>query len=297
MRLTVLLLLLFACGAASYGQARSAEQLIDYLTAPRPASNEDWLVDVCLSYNAEEIEGFHTDRAAAQDLVKLGEAAIPAIEKKLGSGAGSVRNAWLVTHAYAKIGGPAAAPLLSRLGASSSLDRIAGDSMALALGLSGYVFSGGVLPSFPTHYCRPPLPQDTIDQFLLAWEQNNPTWLASRLGPRARASLDALTRAGLWPVNTSGSVAVGYRIDAQPLWREPEETLASLDLPPLQFENPEEPANPVLDVVFTDGAGAQCGTHSLTLLGDGRGHQEYTVDEPDLEGLLRLIATCAARGH
>lgn len=283
------------------GQEASLEALIESLTSEPPNSNPFISLNICPS-DQELIEN-RADRGTALSLVGLGNSATPGIDKqlKLIESDVPVRNAWLLLHAYARIRGTSGVQELWKL-RSSSYSYVVADSIALALGLTGYVFDSQLLPSIPIHYCRPPVPRDSLNQLILAWEQDNPAWLQIHVGPRARESLNVLLKGETWGrmrTDLPGSgvqkeIAVGYRLARQSLWEAPEETLADAQVAPLQYDRPVEPVNPELDAVFTDRAGRECGRHRISFLGDGHGHDEYVVDEPDMEGLLRVIAACSA---
>ena len=247
------------------------------------------------------------DLAAAKSLARLGDSAIPEIEKELDaiemhgyqSGDGS---SWLEL-AYARIKGPDAYPRLRRMGGNPRLgfDRHNLDSsIALSLSITSYVSDSRLLLR-SIRCTRGPEPRDALDQLILAWERNDRLWLEASLGPRASAALNLLLkgrtwadlRAELWHGRSPGGVAVGYRFDIPGRWSAPQETLdeeGSSGAVAL-------PDNPDLETRFKNGSGGDCGRRRVkflkTPMGAGPGYLMYVVDNFDLGDLLRLIGSCA----
>jgi hypothetical protein len=251
------------------------------------------------------------ERAIAQALLKLGAAADPAIDDALSSieKAGiqpEFSSEWLL-YAYAKIAGPRGTVRLSRMVGNSelsffgaALDR----AMALSLGLTSYVSDAHAPPALRmvdgrVYFCRPQEPRDGLDQFIVAWENDDQPLFRRSLGPRANAALDASLRgtswndfrAKLWPRTPDANSAVGYRFDVPGRWSEPEETLAERGAAP-------STSNLEFETRLTDRSGGDCGKHLIkfTQTGNLAGALMYLVDNAsDLPDLLSVISSCALK--
>jgi len=253
---------------------------------------------------------FQENRAAAKSLVRLGDSAIPQVERALdslentGEGSEYVLGAEWLLDAYAEIGGPAAFVRLRKMASNPNLAfirlRLDG-AIALSLSLTSYV-SGSQVPSRIFRCSRRGEPRDALDQLILAWERDDCRWLQGSLGPRASAALDSLLRgrtwadlrADLWHGAPGGDVAVGYRFDASDWWSRPEDTLGK----EREYVALAHPESPDFETRFRDASGGDCGKHRVkflkTPMGAGPGDLMYVVDNSDLEELLRLISSCAA---
>ncbi len=248
-------------------------------------------------------------RAVAMSLARLGDSAVPAIERELDSSQSLPhefrdRSIWLQL-AYARIRGRAAYPRLRRLEGDPSLgpDRHNLDSpIALALNLTSYVSDSRPLAKI-IRCNRGPEPRDPLDRLILAWQKGDRPWLESSLGPIGKTALYALLagntwesmRAELWHGTPADGVAIGYRFETPGEWSEPEETLeeggSSGGNATVNLETPFE-----LETLFTDRSGAECGRKRIRFLrtGGGTSPDRYAVDAADLRELLVLIASCAA---
>ena len=146
-------------------------------------------------------------------------------------------------------------------------------------------------------------PRDALDQLILAWETNNRVYLEASLGPRARSALDRLLtgkswatmRAELWLSESGRSLAIGYRFAIAGPWSEPEETLEEERG---RGHRDEQPVNPEIETLFTTSSGVHCGGLPVAFFETPRtqwswGPVKYSIDNPNLVDLLRLIASCA----
>ena len=251
------------------------------------------------------------DVEAATALARLGDSAIPEIEKALNAmenrgGPRGYGSMW-VQLAYARIKGPSAYPRLRRLEDDSkeAFERDNLDSaIALSLALTSYV-SNSRLPIRNISCTRGPEPRDAVDQLILGWERNDRSWLERSLGPRARTALKALLqgktwaamRSELWSAKPDDRVAVGYRFNIPGHWSEPAHTLeqqpASRDNTRISLKDEFN-----IDTVLTDSSGTDCGTRPVALLKSRTsavGREKYLIDNSNLGDLLRLISSCAAR--
>jgi hypothetical protein len=284
-------------------QGRSAADLIRSLTdqSDRPdLENERMGLFSCGQVTA--------DLEAAKSLVRLGDSAIPEIEKELDAieergyqlGDGSM---WLQL-AYARIKGPDAFPRLRRMGGGPKLGfhwHNADSAIALSLSLTSYVSDSRSLAK--SARCSPgPKPRNALDQLVLAWERDDRIGLEASLGPRAGAALKSLLagrawadmRAGLWSGGPGDGLAVGYRFEPPGWWSRPEETLGE-EGEYVALANPE---NPDFETQFVNASGGDCGKRRVKFLkipmGLGPRDLLYVVDNSDLGDLLRLIGSCAA---
>ncbi len=281
-------------------QGQSAADLIRSLTTPPPETLEQTLGIFSCGTTEAQREANRKDREAAESLVKMGSAAVPELGGTMAMGP---YNAGLLLHVYARIQGPAALPRLRMMIRNPDLDSLQSalaDSAALSLGLTGYVPARGILGRI--FYCRGPVPRDGFNQFIRAWERNDPLWLERNLGSRGRDALDAMLksrtwdrmRSELWPGKSGDDVAVGYRIDIAGSWSAPEETLGDKSY---SKDAPLNRVDPELMTDFKTASGADCGKFPLKFVGKGMlqgfATDGYAIDNSDLEDLLRLIAACA----
>ena len=254
-----------------------------------------------------------TDRAAAASLAKLGDAALPSLERAFdsldsrGERSEFATSAGWLALAYAKIKGPDAYPRLARLIANPKLAflRIDLDAAAeLSLALTSYLDSSRP-PSDVV--CRAAQPRDALDRLILTWERNERSLFQANLGPEGTAALNSLLQSKSWAAmrtelwngrHVHGAVA--YRFDIAGQWSEPEETLEQKRDP---GNAPPTMIDPELDALFKTRSGRVCGRHRVRFLGVKTGTtfgapspfpDSYVVDSADLGDLLRLIGSCAA---
>lgn len=255
--------------------------------------------------------GDHSDdRPIARSLVRLGYASVPAIENALNSieqnGYYSpyLYNSGLLLLAYGQIAGPAACARLWRMSANPKLGFLAAGldgAVALALNLTSYASSRRELTRY-FRCTRGDEPRDGLDQFVLAWQRNDPAWLEGSLGPDGRAALRSLLkgrtweemRAEFWPGQAGRRAAVGFRFDVPGRWAEPDEPLDGREVggPASNSVSPE------IVTRFKDGAGRDCGVYPVRFARMSKrvepGYLEYVVDNSELRGLFGVIAACAA---
>jgi hypothetical protein len=260
----------------------------------------------CGSLGAETAE----NRAIAKSLVELGHSATPDLEDALDSvgargGASEyfLNSAWLF-YAYARIEGPAAYRRLWKMVGNpelESLEHALDASIALSFGITSYVDDS----SQPVDViCRPQQPRDSLDRLILAWQKDDRQGIDDSLGPKAKAALASLLagrtwaemRAALWPGKAAGR-AEGYHLDIPGRWSEPEETLGQ-DM--AYADLARDPVNPEIKTTFRDRSGINCGEHEVKFLSPaqtGAPPGPYLIDNFDVGDLLRVIASCAARGN
>jgi hypothetical protein len=287
--------------ASAQTQDRSPINLVKSLTR-----SSDPGVVITFSCGIDEEE--RAARDAAKSLVKWGATATAEIENGLDlvekggpAGPDSFRSRWLL-YAYAKIEGRLALPRLLNMAASPSrcadLGLSISNSLALALGLTSYVPS--TCPLTPIIRCRGKQPEDTLDQFVLAWEQGDRSWFEASLGSESKKTLNALLkerswealRNDLWQPASPDHNWVGYRFITPHPWSEPETAFDDA-----KFDNPV-PKESVLMTQFTNRNGNRCGDVEIKFLLASRptppGYLGYVIDTSDLTTLLRTIASCVA---
>jgi hypothetical protein len=300
-------LLLTAAIGLSQAPQRSPADLIRYLTwqSDRPGR-----ADLAASSNAcgTLLREDQEDQPAIRTLVGLGASAIPDIEAAFdvveasGLESGIAGHEWPLFRAYAEIKGPAAYPRLRKMIGGPRLDSplatvIRADldsAIALSFGLTSYV--SAVRAPVKTFNCDGDRPQDVLDQLILAWERDDRTWLEQQLGPDAAAALGSLLngrtwadmRGQLWPGKSNPGAAVGYRFRAgvRSGLRPPGQATALPTAPP----GAAPPRAPSLEInaLFKSAVGSDCGNYRVTFY-----TSTYLIDNQDLAGLLRLIASCA----
>jgi hypothetical protein len=303
--LTVVALGLLLAGIAKgQGQGKSPRQLIEFLTYQSQDRREGPVVFDCGL--------IRTDRAAAKALAESGRAAIPALEEALGSierdgmGSADSQNAGWLLDAYARIEGAESYERLRRMDRDPGLAFIRLDldnAIALSLGLTSYV--SGSNPLSQTVDCsRPSEPRRTLNQFILAWVRGDREWLDASLGPNAKSALASLLEAGTWATMRAEywsrgprpDDAVGYRFEDAGRWSEPQETLADEKG---YADQPEPKASPELDTRFTSGSGGDCGRYRVKFVtppkAGPRTPLPYLIDNSDLGGALRVVASCAVQ--
>ena len=296
-------LLLICAGAFAQVPPRPPQELIRFLTYQSGRSKLERLgAFSCGSLGRWE----QADRETANALVKLGDSALPDLERAfdsiLKSGQKShfaFNSAWLF-YAYARLLGRSAYPRLAQLIDSSPADfqRFGLDNaMALALGLTSYV--GPYRSAVGPFICEQPAPRDALDQLISGWQRNERGTLESALGPRAKAVLQPKIENGGWDALRTRLLtssiprpsAVGYHFDVAGGWSEPRETLAprSYDGIFAAFGN--------LLTSFYDKTGISCGSmrvlfvqvpHSTSIT-----RNRFVVDSPDVTELLKVISACS----
>ena len=308
MRLSQLLMLVVALFQATDGIAQppqaSPAELIRFLTYQSDRPDKHGIARGFFFSCANEFAEGEEDRPIVEALVKHGDSAIPALETALTSiekfrqkSRFAFKAGWLF-EAYARIRQSAAFPRLRGLRKNPrlaflqwGLDR----SVALSLRLTSYVSASGLLADKVV--CGGVLePRDLLDQLILAWERNDPKWVQASLGPDASSALDSLLsarawakmRARLWVRKAHGKVAVGYRFEDLGWWSARDR--------PLQIDlGARKPANPEINTLFTNDVGAECGRYDVKFRLTGGPRFMCLVNNDDLEGLFRLIASCAEK--
>lgn len=296
--LFVLLSLLPQSSAMGQTEPQSPADLIRFLTyqSGRPRGLRG-IVFSCGSSIAQ----YREDHPVAEALVKMGGSAIPdlqaaldSIESSGGKSEFAFNSGWLLD-AYARIKGPAAFPHLRSMFSNPQLTLFRSaleHSMALSLGITSYVSDSGELAEMAS--CSGMLgPKNLLDQLILAWERNDRHWVEASLGPRAKNALGSMLKNTTWPDlraklwrGKSGDVAVGYAFMTQGWWLGPDDTT--------EIRLERLPANPEIETAFKSKAGSDCGEYRIKFLLTKEYYFKYLVDNPDLEGLLHAIATCAA---
>jgi hypothetical protein len=305
--------LLSASNAIGQTEPQSPSALIRYLTyqSDRPDKHGMTKGQSTVFNCGPSLGEARDNRAITKSLVNLGPSAIPAIEEALDSfelrgkkSEVASEAGWLLL-AYARIKGPAAYPRLRRMYANSGLTAFANtmdNSFALAFGLTSYVSASRGIPDF--RCSRGEEPRDALDRLILAWERDDRVSLEASLGPRAKSVLDQLLkgrawatmRTELWPTTFGRSVGMGYRFAASGRWAEPEETLEEERGQGAIDGNSN---NPEIETLFKSSSGGDCGKLRLRFFGTQRsatedwGVERYSIDNPGLADVLRLIASCA----
>ncbi len=296
-------LILITSGAKGQLRTKSVPELIASLTSTEQRQNTN-RAPIAV-FGCGITQEVLRERSVARELASRGRAAVPELDRVLGSierdGEDSPffdRAGWFL-FAYATAQGPASASRLTRMIRNPkleplhiSLDR----AIALSLGLTSYVSSGR--EGGPLIICRRQEPKDALDELLLALERGDRSELESILGPEARMALDRLlegksweaTYQELWPAAPGGSSAVGYLFDIRGRWSEPEETLE---------ENRGDGDDPLtspeiaLHTQFTTKTGKNCaaylvGFKKVRQFGRGR----YLVANINLGDLVESIHAC-----
>ena len=246
-------------------------------------------------------------RETAESLVRLGDVALPDIERALESvereGDASpfrMGSKWIL-QAYSRLVGPSAVPRLVRMLGSpqcSSFGRDIEEGIAVALGLSSYVVAS-TRPVQRLECDRIADPSDGLDRAIRAWVHKDRAELVASLGPAGGDSLKGwIARAGWrgllrdwWP--TTGEVwGVGYRFAVRP--------------PPAADVDPTIPrycsgSADSLDceVICVDHQGRECGEVRVTFQRSSSrasgATAEFRVNNGDISELLRAVAACASR--
>jgi hypothetical protein len=278
----------------------SASDLIRRL-ARSPGQNEAFV------FTCSGTEDDQKDRDVAHSLVNLGIPSLSVIEEALDSvERGGLQSnfsstAWVLLPAYARIAGPSALPRLRRMmnnPALGFLQESLANAAAISLGLTAYIDS--FLQPTTDLSCQGIQTRLTLDQLILAWLKNDRAAFEAWLGPTARIAWISTVRDGAWedlgsefPRGQRSIAALGYRFSPPGSWSEPLESFAPRgDNAPLTPLGP----SPDLDAIFESASGGSCGTYTIgfRIAAVSRSHDAYVVDNSDLGGLLRLIASCAA---
>lgn|ERR1017187_1464570 len=298
---------------ASLCQTRhqSAAEIIRFLNDPR----------VVVGSLPQRLEQRRAERAAANELVALGSAAVrdldAALDRMEQQAGGSE---WLLI-AYARILGPAARQRLQVMNANRRLGFLHEDldnALAVALGLTDYVSAARLYPFTPA---RPEEPRHALDRFILGWMQDNRSQMEYVLGPKSRQDLDSLLARQSWQALRSEvlgalpgpGVAMGFRFEGAGDWSQPEETLdqelwhrRSRQTTVLILNaNPWDdlPPEATLSTQFVDRVGKDCGGHRdirfvrAPAEAPGNTPFKYLIDEGDLKTLLRTVSGCALRSR
>jgi hypothetical protein len=250
------------------------------------------------------------DRAIAKALVALNDSALPDIEEAFNSIPAkreefSPSFRWLL-FAYAQIRGKAACGRLRVMVENPTLRFLRGDldqSLAIALGLTSYVSASRVADEF---ICCRDEPRHSLDRLILAWMQGNRSQIEEELGPTAHSAFTSLLSKQtwitllreMWGGEPHANAGVGFRFDRSDDWVKPEETLDSdLQARRRRVNLDDWPANPKIATQFVDGSGKTCRKRDVTFQRvpkfAGSLWTKYVIDEADMPGLLRTIATCA----
>jgi len=295
-------LCLFTPGEArSQALGHSARSVIETLTYQSGRQSPSGGIATCGSLYTD----FRDSRAIADSLVDLGEAASPEIEAALdsllreGSASRFAHNGDFLGYAYARIRGPDSYGRIRAIINSSKTGFLRQGfvkSVSFAFGLTSYVDSS-IEPS--RGGCRAPEPRDGLNSLIAAWERNDRAQFESAIGTRARAALRqmlkeanwASLRVRLWPGSQTAHVALGYRLQFSGAWGaadgSTQQTDALIDLA-------QYPRNPEVDTYFRDGLGNHCGSYTVKFTRVQTDYlPKYVVDNLDLEGLLRVISSCA----
>jgi hypothetical protein len=250
----------------------------------------------------QEIAKYVEDRGVADALVKLGPSAMPDIDAALdsivarGPQSEFAFNAEWLLNAYARIEGSAAYGRLHRMSNNPRLGFLQGSldrSTAISLGLTSYVTSSEELAERGD--CRGVIdPNDMLNQLILAWERNDRVWVERSLGTRAKSALASLmqgrtweqARTELWLGKAEYCTSVGYRFTSLG-WSSPSHQPVTV--------NDRSPVNPDINTTFADHSGRECGQFRVTFLKEPDQDQRpaYFINNSDVAGLLRLIASCA----
>lgn len=285
-----------AAAPAFQAAEQSAQETVAFLTYQSRQLTEasEWLFTCGVTPEDRE------DRAAADRLVSLGPAALPAIEGAFAlmidreSQGRLLPNEGLILLAYASIRGPAGYPRLRTLLDDRRLSSVQlgiSEAVAVSLGLSAYVAyrPWTVVPRNPPLFCGGGTRKDALNQSILAWEGNDPAALVTSLGPAARAalerSLDGKTwealRGELWHGGARDSTGIGYR------WLETEAGNRAQD-------TPQGAPSAEIEAEFVSAAGAVCGRRAIKFSEAGDGVRKPSrLDNPDIIDLLGFIASCA----
>lgn len=94
-----------------------------------------------------------------------------------------------------------------------------------------------------------------------------------------------------------GNYAVGYQFEPSGRWSEPDRALDGNT----GYDRPRNSEKPTLKARFTNASGVACGNYRVKFVraeASGRLPHDtpYLVNNPDLEGLLAVIGSCAGSG-
>lgn len=291
-----------ATSGTAKAQGDSARQIIRFLTyqTDRPGK-------LAVQMGLFECGGGADDRAAEASLVRLGDAAVPELEKafssleELGESSAFAPNGGWLPLAYASIKRRSACNRLLELERRPQLAFLRTwlyGALSISLSLTSYVSSSTSLEK--TFRCRDGQPRDALDQVILAWLRNDPGWLAASLSARSKSALADLEkrkgwdelRAQLQQTRPNNDVAVGYRFSADPSWSLPDDIFQDQESKGPAALHPD---NPVIETLFVSATGENCGQRRVKFVSTVGYETTHLVDETDMEGLLRLLSSCAAR--
>ena len=177
------------------------------------------------------------------------------------------------------------------------------NAIAISLGITSFVGSDGVAGR--KFRCRAEEPRDALDELILAWEADNPSWLAEHLGPNASVAFDSLLkgrawselRAELWPKAIVDYAAVGYWLDTPGRWSDPNDPITER----ADHMIGSKLRNSAIVTTFVNNLGDDCGTIRIDFIevpispdAGGATHEGYLVNTPELARLLKLVSACAA---
>jgi hypothetical protein len=293
-------------GATGQTRSETPSALIRSLSIERRKGDP-----IIFSFRCGMINGPMWERRTARELVQLGRTAVPFIERAFDSieskgwQSSLYENAGWLFFAYARILGPAAVPRLQRMAQNPKLTderRTFDDALALSLGLTSYVSGWGGSPL--SLGCRRELPRDALDGLVVSLALGDLVGLQRTLGPEAREALDRglqtrsweIIRQQMWRPRPGRHDAVGYRLEIQGPWSEPEETL---EQPREEYHGPLLAAERFsLETQFTDSAGKDCARYKVDFLSvkapPSLIQDIYRINNADIEDLLRFIGRCAS---
>ena len=324
-------------GAVRFGVAAVAALLLpaSLVTATMEQTWAAEIVSSLLRLRGPGCGPVDTGRDLANTLVKIGPAALSEIQRALGpnwiqQGSPTLPGKEWLMLADCKIEGPSVFPKLRRMighreyfELGETLDRCA----ALSLGLTSYLSSWNAASDGSA--CEAGgQPRNALDRLILVWEGEGPRAAYQRqltdhffeesLGPHALAAYAEIRRNRTWATVRSSfwrgraymRASVGYRFQETGIWSNPIESLEARQ--PLTTDAAVatvahgDPFH--FDTSFTNAAGESCGEYRIDLVrrerptavsigGPAPPVYEYTIDNSDLEGLLRLISFCGSGGR
>ncbi len=297
--------LLLLAAATAEAQGESPDEIIRFLTYQTDRSGK-----LAVEMGLFGCGGGADDRAAEESVVRLGGAAGPELETALvslessGDSSPFALNAGWLPVAYAKIKGRSASDRLLELEREPQLAFLRAslqNALSISLSLTSYISSS-------THtgkkfLCRDGQPRDALDGIVLGWLRNDRQLLDASLSARSKTAVNELekrigwsgVRAQLWKVGTADGAAIGYRLSADASWSLPDDTLIENQQKGGAAQHRE---NPVVETRFVTAAGNACGQRQTKFVSTREdptsGRRTYLLDESDIEGLLRLLSSCAA---
>jgi hypothetical protein len=229
-------------------------------------------------------------RVIARELVALGVAALPEIERALesyydeGDSSEVASSAGWIALAYGQIRGASAAPKLKLLIENPRTARTRAklcDAMARALGLSFYFEPKSEPPAIT---CRAPEPRDALIFLLFAFQTHDASRLGENLVPELGLTSEALATVAWADDGGQKFNAVGFRLEIEGEWVRPE----GLD----EFRPPKLPRIADVAAKFSDARGKPCGEARLDLRARSLG-ERYLVNNENIAEIFSIISKCA----